>query len=211
MIYLVGSNSKFSGVKTIVLNEIVFFDLDVNLADFNAIVLTSKNSINALKNSNINPDKNLEIYAIGDTSSKAANDFGFTKIYTAKNSHGNEFAMEIAPFLIGKKVLFLRAKHTSSDVFEILKKSSIDIKQIIAYENVAKTHVKEPKPQKHSVIIFSAPSAVRNFKANFDWDSTYKAVAIGNTTAQELSSFCKPYICKIQSIKECIKLAKTLF
>ena len=49
MIYLVGSNLEFEGVKTLVLNEIKFNKFSVNLAEFDALVLTSKNSVNALK------------------------------------------------------------------------------------------------------------------------------------------------------------------
>ena len=49
MIYLVGSNLEFEGVKTLVLNEIKFNKFSANLAEFDALVLTSKNSVNALK------------------------------------------------------------------------------------------------------------------------------------------------------------------
>ena len=71
MIYLVGSNLEFEGVKTLVLNEIKFNKFSVNLAEFDALVLTSKNSINALKFNQISP-ASLQIYSIGDGTSRAA-------------------------------------------------------------------------------------------------------------------------------------------
>ena len=55
MIYLVGSNLEFEGVKTLVLNEIKFNKISVNLAEFDALVLTSKNSVSALKFNLISP------------------------------------------------------------------------------------------------------------------------------------------------------------
>ena len=157
MIYLVGSNLEFEGVKTLVLNEIKFNKFSVNLAEFDALVLTSKNSVNALKFNQISPD-GLQIYSIGDGTSRAAREFGFAQIYTAKNAHGNDFAAEIASLLQGKKTLFLRARETASSVGEILRESGVNLTQIVAYENVFKPLEKEQKPPKNSVIIFTAPS-----------------------------------------------------
>ena len=191
MIYLVGSNLEFDGVKTLVLNEIKFNKFSVNLAEFDALVLTSKNSVNALKVNQISPD-NLQIYSIGEGTSRAAMEFGFAQIYTAKNAHGNDFAAEIAPLLRGKKTLFLRARETASS------------------ENVFKPLGEEQKPPKNSAIIFTAPSAVRNFTRNFGWDESYKAVAIGLTTAKELENFTSPAISAQQNINACVSLAKTL-
>ena len=49
MIYLIGSGAKFKGVKTLVLNEIKFNEFSVNLADFSALVITSKNAVEAMR------------------------------------------------------------------------------------------------------------------------------------------------------------------
>ena len=205
MIYLVGSNLEFEGVKTLVLNEIKFNKFSVNLAEFDALVLTSKNSVNALKFNQILP-ASLQIYSIGEGTSRAASEFGFAQIYTAKNAHGNDFAAEIAPLLQGKKMLFLRARETASGVGEILRSSGVNLTQIIAYENVFKSLKEEQKPPKNSAIIFTAPSAVRNF----GWDESYKAVAIGLTTAKELEIFTSPVVSAQQNINSCVSLAKTL-
>lgn len=210
MIYLVGSNLEFKGVKTLILNEIKYQKFSVNLADFNAIVLTSKNSINALKFNSINADENSEIFAIGETTAEFARSYGFNKIYTAINSHGNEFAFEILSHLKGKNVLFLRAKDTVSNIDEILASNGISFTQIIAYKNAFKPS-NEPKPAPKSVIIFSAPSAVRNFIKNYGWDDSYGVVAIGKTTANELKFTKNLKISNIQTINECINLAKTFF
>ncbi|MBE2984683.1 uroporphyrinogen-III synthase [Campylobacter sp. RM9344] len=210
MIYLVGSDLKFEGVKTLVLNEISFLKFDVNLNNYDALIITSKNSINALKFNEILPVENLQIYSIGKATSKAAMEFGFNKIYTAKNAHGNEFAHEILPFLAAKKVVFLRAKTTASNIFEILKNDGVSIDQIIAYENLYKPLKDEQRPPNGSVIIFTAPSAVRNFINNFGFDESYKVVAIGKTTANELKFAKNLKISQLQSVNECINIAKTL-
>lgn len=211
MIYLVGSNKAYEGVKNIVLNEILCLDFSINLKDFDALVITSKNSLNALYHNSIKADKSLEIYAIGEPTANAALNYGFNKIYTSQNSYGDEFAIEIIPLLKDKKVLFLRAKKTASNIFEILKLNGVNVTQIIAYENLYKKADFREAPPKNSVIIFTAPSAVRHFVDSFGWDDSYKAVAIGQTTARELLFAKNLQISQIQSTDECVRVAKTLF
>lgn len=210
MIYLVGSNLDYEGAKTLRLNEIKFSEFDVDLSKFEALVITSKNSIKALEFNQVKIDENLQIYAIGEASAKAAKQIGFKKIYIGENSHGKEFAGEILPLVKNKKTLYLRAKKTLSNLGGILEEESVDITQIVAYENVYLKVEAELKPKPKSVIIFTAPSAVKNFILNFGWDSSYKAVSIGKTTSKELVKFTKPLTSEIQSVESCIRLAKTL-
>lgn len=210
MIYLVGSDLEFQGVKTLKLNEISFAKFSVDLSEFDALVITSKNAIKALEKNAISLSKNLQIYAIGEASTRAAREFGFEKIYTGKNSHGREFAEEILPFVKGKKTIYLSAKKTISNLGEILSAAGVLLTHIIAYENIALKADLSLKPDKKSVIVFTAPSAVKNFIANFGWDDSYKAVAIGKTTEFELRDFTKAIVSGKQDINSCLALAKTL-
>ena len=209
MIYLT-SKEKFSGVKNLELNEIKFCKFSINLENFDALIITSKNSIYAMQENKIALDKRIQIYSIGDACSKAAIEFGFEKIYTAKNSHGDEFGFEILPLLSNKKILFLKAKDTVSNISLILESGGVKITKIVAYKNICKILSATQKPLFGSVIVFTAPSAVRNFIQNFGWDESFKAVSIGETTAKELKKVTTPIVSKIQSINECIKLAKAL-
>ena len=49
-------------------------------------------------------------------------------------------------------------------------------------------------PEKNSIIIFSSPSTIKCFLNNFKWDSSYKAISIGKTTAKYFPDFIKPII-----------------
>lgn len=210
MIYLVGSNLDYEGAKTLRLNEIKFSEFEVDLSEFEALIITSKNSIKALEFNKIKIDKNLQIYAIGDASANAAKQVGFDRIYIGQNSHGKEFASEILPLLKDKKTLYLRAKETVSNLGGILEAAGVNITQIVAYENVCLKAEIGLKPKPKSVIIFTAPSAVKNFISNFGWDDSYKAVSIGQTTSKELDKFTTATTSEIQSVESCIRLAKTL-
>lgn len=47
-IYLLNS-TPFEGIKNLVLNEIIFYDFSINLTEFDALIITSKNVLKALK------------------------------------------------------------------------------------------------------------------------------------------------------------------
>ena len=208
-IYLI-SHTQNKAVKNLKVCEIEFLKFSVDLSKFEALVITSKNSIKALKFNNIKK-VNLKVFSIGDGSSKEALKYGFSDIYTAKNSHGNEFANEIASFLKDKKTLFLKAEKTVSDVGEILSENGAILTKITAYKNKFLNLDESLKPPLGSTLIFSSPSNVEGFIKNFGKiDENYKIVAIGNATAKLLSSHKNLIISQKQSIDECLNLAKNL-
>ena len=113
------------------------------------------------------------------------------------------------PLLKGKKVLYLKGKDSASNFLEILQKGGVNIKAVIAYENVLNPCKMELKPPKDSILIFASPINVRNFLTNFGWDESYQTISIGKVTAKELK-FSTPIVSQNQDINACIALAKTL-
>lgn len=210
MIYLV-SNTPYSDNDIVWLNlcKIRFFNFNVNLSKFDAIIATSKNSINALKFNSI-ALADILVFAIGKVTALACKEFGFTQIYEAKNSHGDEFGAEILEKLNGKKVLFIKAKETVSNLDIYFSQNGIDITVVDGYENLILYPNDIKKPEPNSTIIFTSPMNVRAFIQNFSWNDSYQAVAIGKATASTLASYCTPIISNSQSLKSCIELAKSL-
>ncbi|WP_103595787.1 uroporphyrinogen-III synthase [Campylobacter concisus] len=209
-IYLV-SNTKTAdeSVVNLSVSKIEFFKFDLNLSEFDALVATSKNVFNALKFNEINALENLPVFAIASSCAAAAREFGFSEIYTGQNAHGDDFAREILPLLNGKKVIYLKGKDSASNFLEILQDGGVNIKAVIAYENVLNPCKMELKPPKNSILIFASPINVRNFLANFGWDESYQTISIGKVTAKELK-FSTPLVSQNQDINACIALAKTL-
>ncbi|MGF7403094.1 uroporphyrinogen-III synthase [Campylobacter concisus] len=208
-IYLV-SNTKTTDESVINLSvsKIEFLKFEINLSEYDALVATSKNAFKALKFNGISPI-NLPVFAIANSCAAAAREFGFSEIYTGQNAHGDDFAREILPLLKGKKVLYLKGKDSASNFLEILQKGGVNIKAVIAYENVLNPCKMELKPPKNSILIFSSPINVRNFLTNFGWDESYQTISIGKITAKELK-FSTPLVSQSQDINACIALAKTL-
>ena len=208
-IYLI-SNTKTADESVINLSvsKIKFLKFELNLSDYDVLVATSKNAFNALKFNGISPI-NLPVFAIANSCASAAREFGFSEIYTGNNAHGDDFAREILPLLKGKKVLYLKGKDSASNFLEILQDGGVNIKAIIAYENVLNPFKMELKPPKNSILIFTSPLNVKNFLSNFGWDESYQAISIGKVTAKELK-FTEPIVSQSQDINACIALAKTL-
>ena len=209
-IYLV-SNTKTAdeSVVNLSVSKIEFLKFEINLSDFDALVATSKNAFKALKFNEISALENLPVFAIANSCATSAREFGFSEIYTGQNAHGDDFAREILPLLKSKKVLYLKGKDSASNFLEILQNGGVDIKAVIAYENVLNPCKMELKPPKNSILIFASPINVRNFLTNFGWDESYQTISIGKVTAKELK-FTTPIVSQNQDINACIALAKTL-
>ncbi|WP_462106812.1 uroporphyrinogen-III synthase [Campylobacter concisus] len=208
-IYLI-SNTKTTdeSVVNLSVSKIEFLKFELNLSDYDVLVATSKNAFNALKFNGISPI-NLPVFAIANSCAAAAREFGFSEIYTGNNAHGDDFAREILPLLKDKKVLYLKGRDSASNFLEILQNGGVNIKAIIAYENVLNPCKMELKPPKNSILIFASPLNVKNFLSNFGWDESYQAISIGKVTAKELK-FTESIVSQSQDINACIALAKTL-
>ncbi|ARQ98847.1 uroporphyrinogen-III synthase [Campylobacter devanensis] len=210
MIYLI-SNTPFDdeSVEQISLCDIKFNKFNIDLSEFDALIVTSKNGINSLKFNSITL-ADILVFAIGKATALSCKEFGFTQIYEAQNSHGSEFGAEILEKLYGKKVLFIKAKETISNLDIYFNQNGIDISVIDGYENLILKKDISSKPKSNSILLFTSPINVRAFIQNLGWDDSYKAVAIGKATAQALKPYTDPIISKSQTIKDCVELAKSL-
>lgn len=202
------SEKSYKGAQNLAVIKIIFLNVKVDLNSFDALIFTSKNAVKAINNIS-QLWKSKEIYSIGKGTSEAILNMNVKPTYTATSSYGDNFAKEIIPFLKKKKVLFLRAEIVTSKLNTILLNEGIDLYEKIIYKTVCNDMLKT-FPKKHSVIIFSSPSTIECFFKKFTWDSSYKAVAIGEKTASFIPKNIKYTISNEQTITSCIKLAKNL-
>lgn len=209
-----GGNILFNDVDNIVTNDIHFLDYDIDFDDVDALIFTSKNAIKSLLyNSNrLNNYKwrMIDSFVFGKTSAKYLKDNGGKVVFVKSDGSGNDFAMELLDLLRNKKALYLRAKVVVSKLVHILESNDINISEKIVYESKIKNINPLLKPPPNSILIFSAPSVYKAFLANFSWDETYIAIAIGDTT---LSSFSKDIVSvksSKQTIESCIEIARTI-
>lgn len=204
-IYLL-NDQKYQDIENLDVFGIEYIPSNIDLSTYDALIFTSKNAIYSLDSFN-KIWKNIPAYAIAPKTANIIEKLGGKLVFTGETSHGDEFANELILKLKDKKVLYIKALKTISNLVEILKTNQIDIEELVTY----KTSCKKSNIvlEDNSIFIFTSPSSVECFFKQYAWNNTYKAIVIGKTTANYLPANINYKISSITSIEECIKLAKS--
>lgn len=204
-IYLL-NDQKYQDIENLDVFGIEYIPSNIDLSTYDALIFTSKNAIYSLDSFN-KIWKNIPAYAIAPKTANIIEKLGGKLVFTGETSHGDEFANELILKLKDKKVLYIKALKTISNLVEILKTNQIDIEELVTY----KTSCKKSNIvlEDNSIFIFTSPSSVECFFKQYTWNNTYKAIVIGKTTANYLPANINYKISSITSIEECIKLAKS--
>lgn len=206
-IYLL-NDQKYKGVENLQVFQIEYIKSDIDLSKYDALIFTSKNGVKAINSFN-QEWKKIPSYAIAQKTSNDIIKLGGTVEFIGNSGHGNDFAYELIDVLKNKKVLYIKALKTVSNLPSILKENGILLDELVAY----KTSCKKSNTilEDNSIFIFSSPSSVECFFKQYSWKDSYKAIVIGKTTAEFLPLNINYKISPQTSIEECIKLAQATF
>ena len=203
-IYLL-SNQKYPNVENLEVFQIEYIKSNIDLSIYDALIFTSKNAIYSLDS--FNKDwKKIDSFAIASKTANIIKEMGGKVIFTGITSHGNEFAQELITLLKNKKVLYIKALKTVSNLVEILKENDVLIDELVTYQTSCKKS--NISLEDNSVFIFTSPSSVECFFSQYKWKDNYKAIVIGKTTAKYLPKEVNYTISSETSIDECINLAR---
>lgn len=200
------SDKKIKWAKNIPLIEMQTIKQDVDFSSYDALIFTSKNAIHALDSID-KTWKKKPAYVIAPQTAKIVKELSGNLKFVGKEKHGNEFALEIIKKFKHEKVLYVRASKVVSDIVNILNTNDVTCDELIVYETVCKELKEKVKLPKNSTIIFSSPSTIECFFKNISWDESFKAIAIGNTTAQYLPKNITPIISDTTSLDSCVRKA----
>lgn len=207
-IYIV-SNKKIVGINNLNLLKINYIDINIDLTNYDALIFTSKNAVNSLESSKL-PWKDIDSYAISKVTANALKNCDSKLVYIGVSGHGDDFARELITHLKGKRALYIRAKKVVSNLINILNENNISCDEIITYKTVCQENITIKNLEKNSIIIFSSPSTVNCFFNNYNWDESYTAIAIGETTASYIPKDISKVVSKLQTIESCVQIAQTL-
>ncbi len=206
MIYLL-SPLKKEGVTSLPMISFKVVAHKIDFSSCDTLMFTSKQAV-VSANSIDKSWKKISCIAIGGATKNKIEELGGRVIYYPKEFYGEALAKDIQAFFSIKKILYLRPKVISFDSKAYLEKVGIDLEEQIIYETSCVKYAKEQKPKEGAVIIFTSPSTIKCFFKNFDWDSSYTAVLIGNATKEHLPNYCKLVVADEPLIEACIKKAK---
>lgn len=200
------SDKKVAHAINLPMFEIKYIHKKIDYSLYDALIFTSKNAILAISEMD-REWKDKPAYVIATQTAKVLEDLGGQLSFVGQTGQGNSFALEIVESLQGKKVLYLGASEVVSDLVEILNQNSVFCDAAVIYETVCKKYDEKIELPKNSTIIFSSPSTIKCFFQNLQWDESYKAVAIGETTAKAFPSYIIPHIAEITSLESCVSKA----
>lgn len=200
------NDKKVQWAKNLPVFEIETITQQIDYSKYDAIIFTSKNGVKSI-NASSDKWKKIPSYVIAPQTAKLILDLGGKVKFVGKEKHGNEFAHELIALLKNKKVLYLRGEKIVSDLVNILKTNDVECEDIIIYKTVCKKFKKRFKLPKNSTIIFSSPSTIECFLTNCDWDSSYKAIAIGHTTQKYFPPYITPIVADTTSLDACVRKA----
>lgn len=203
------SEKKVNGAINFPVFEINFKANDIDFNSYDALVFTSKNALYSI-DSFTEKWKNISSYAIAPQTAKIVEDLGGKLEFTGVTNHGDKFALELAPILKNKKVLYLRGAKVVSKLTDTLNNNGVMCDDAIVYESACKIYKTKQALPKNSIIIFSSPSTIDCFLKNLPWDDSFKAISIGKTTAKYFPSYIKPIISDDTSLISCVKKAQEL-
>jgi len=205
MIYLLSPLKKEGTISLPMISfELVAKEIDFSSCD--TLMFTSKQAVvsaNAI-------DKRWKEYpciAIGGATKKKIEELGGTVLFHPKEFYGEVLAKDILNSFADKKLLYLRPKVVSFDSKAYLEKNGIALEEQIIYETSCVKYSKDDKPKENAIIIFTSPSTIKCFFENFEWDSSYMAVLIGNATKEHLPSYCKFVVADEPLIDACVRKA----
>lgn len=200
------SEKKVKWARNIPLFKIVHLTHSDDFSGYDALLFTSKNAIHAV-NAQSKNYKKIPSYVIAPQTAKVLKELGGNLKYVGQEKHGNAFAQELLTKLHNKKVLYIRGASVVSDLVSILNAGGVFCEERIVYKTECIELKKKKRLPKGASIIFSSPSTIECFFKNMEWDESFKAIAIGKTTASYFPAEITPSIAQTTSLESCVKKA----
>ena len=191
--------SSSEGVTHIPLLQTIYLQIPSNIYEYDFLVITSKEAINALLKSGVDFQK-LQLICI----SKKTAEYAQKHTFNVEN-YAEGYATKLKELLLtryaGKKLLYLRAEVVASDELLYLDNA-------IVYKTVCKSE--DYSCEANAILIFTSPSSIECFLQHNSLQKEQKIVCIGTTTQARLRGKRESYLADAPSIESCVQKAKEL-
>jgi uroporphyrinogen-III synthase len=154
--------------------------------------------------------KSYPVIAIGPATKRQVEALGGEVIYHPAKYYGEVLAQDIAQQFRKRRILYLRPETVSFDSKHFLAQAGIELQEQIIYRTACVRYERQDRPPPSSIVIFTSPSTIRCFLENFEWDSSYTAVVIGESTKVHLPPGARYTVAARPMIDACIETAKKM-
>ncbi|HHH37418.1 MAG TPA: uroporphyrinogen-III synthase [Epsilonproteobacteria bacterium] len=187
--------------------ETVADRIDFSVCD--TLMFTSKQAVVTAEA--IDPNwKKFPSIAIGPATRRQIERLGGSVIFQPENFYGEQLAKDIVSFLHDRRILYLRPEKISFESKEYLHSSGIELQEQTIYRTSCIQYRSDHQPPESSVIIFTSPSTIHCFLANFNWKQSYTAVVIGQSTKTHLPAESSYVVADEPLIDACLEKALAL-
>lgn len=151
------------------------------------VVFTSMNAVDAVVAWQDGQQPDWVIYCMGNTTKKLLQEsFGAHSVAGTANN-----AAELAELITAEsdtdEVIFFCSEQRRDELPSILRKSGIDVQEILVYETI---HTPHKISKEYQAILFYSPSAVHSFFSTNKVSAQTILFAIGTTTAKAVQQYC---------------------
>jgi len=202
------SSTPVAGAVNLAVIKTEFVDAEIDIDEFDVLIFTSKNAVLGLDRLGIDWKRKPSI-AIGEATAQTIKKLKGRVSFVSNEAYGDELAVEITKRYRFLKFLYPRAKDIASNLPDILRKKGSDITEVVVYETLC-DKADMDAPNAPASIVFSSPSTARCFYEKFGWNSDYKCIAIGKTTAAAIDFCDKVHISPKQTLEAAVEFAKKL-
>ena len=187
------SKTPHPGVTHLPILDTHFFQPEIDFSRYDAIVLTSKQAVAALKK--ISPSwKSVPVLSVSSKTAEAVRKAG-GKLLETGFGYGDSLADIIINKYASYRWLYLRPRVVASYFKESVVKAGVKVDDAIVYETSCNPECRNMELPDNATLIFTSPSAVACFLEFFELKTSYKVVVIGKTTAKALpqqTKYCMP-------------------
>ena len=206
MIYLL-NDVQFDGVENLPLLLTEYLKPTIDFSQVNSLIITSKKALLSLEAMNA-PWRDKHLFTVGDATAKLVQSLG-GKVHYSAEGYGEELAKTIIRQFPMGRYLYCRGKEVATDIGHLLRRSNIRVQDLMLYTTRCDESVRADIPR-GSVIIFTSPKTVRCFFKQWEWDETWKAVAIGKTTKNAMPKKIDVLMPETPLLHAAVALAKGL-
>jgi uroporphyrinogen-III synthase len=200
------SKTPYPGVIHIPVLSIRFLTPPIDFSQYDGIVFTSKQGIEALHNYDVEW-KELQCVCVSEPTAEHARRAGVANV-VAGNGYGESLPDVLGRFGTRKRWLYLRPETVASDWAEHARnEKGISVDEAIVYETVCNADSGGIEVPEDAVLVFTSPSSVRCYLERYALLDTHTVVAIGTTTEKSLPKGIAARTSAETSVSSAVKLA----
>lgn len=185
--------------------DVDFLKPFIDFSSYDYLIITSKQSVQALKQYDSLEYLSKKALAISKKSAQAFSQIGGSLLEIG-GGYGSNIIKNIQTYPKSTKWLYLRAQTVASDFAKECRDDGFLIDEAIVYETQCSQEIAKINVPQNATLIFTSPSSVVCYLQNHSIYEQNRVVVIGATTAKELPKNVKYTISNETSIQSCVDL-----